>query len=66
MDPVRIEVKHETNANKFRQAAMYFQENGYYVSAPDGTTEWRNYRIEEAKRCLHGFSADDGGWISGR
>ena len=65
MDPVRIKLKEETNSDKFRQAAIYFQENDYYCSAPEGTTEWRNYWIEEAKRCLHGFTAEDGGRISG-
>ncbi len=65
MDPVRIEVKEELNSDKFRQAAIHFQEHDHYISAPDGTTEWRGYWIEEAKRCLHGFTADDGDHVTG-
>lgn len=61
----KIKLKKITNANKFRASALHFKEHGYYTSAPEGTTEWRNYWIEEAKRCLHGFTADDGDHISG-
>jgi len=65
VDPVRIELKKEINSDKFRAAALHFQEHGYYVSVPQGTTEWRNYWIEEARRCLYGFTAEDGDYITG-
>jgi hypothetical protein len=61
----KIKLKKEKNANKFRQAALHFQEHGYYTAAPEGTTEWRNYWIEEARRSLYGFTAEDGDHITG-
>jgi len=61
----KVTLKKTKNADKFRQAAMHWKEHGYYTSVPEGTTEWRNYWIEEAKRCWHGFTAPDGDSISG-
>jgi hypothetical protein len=62
---VKIEVKQIQNSDKFRTAALCFQKNNYYCSAPEGTSEWRKYWVEEAKRCLYGYSAPDGEYISG-
>jgi len=61
----QIKLKKIDNADKFRGAALHFKEHQYYTSAPDGTTEWRNYWIEEARRCLYGFTAEDGDHITG-
>lgn len=64
-DSVKIEVKRTDNSDKFRPAAICFQKNGYYCSAPDGTSEWRKYWVEEAKRSLYGYTTPDGEYISG-
>lgn len=61
----KIQLKKIDNSDKFRQAALHFQEHHYYTAAPEGTTEWRNYWIEEAKRCLYGYTAEDGDSITG-
>jgi hypothetical protein len=53
------------NSNKFREAALRYQTMGFFTSAPSGTTAYTEYWDEEVKRCLEGFQADDGDWISG-
>jgi hypothetical protein len=53
------------NSNKFRQAAIRFQGSGFYCSAPVGSSEYVKYWDEETERCLTGYTAEDGDWISG-
>lgn len=53
------------DTDKFRQAAIHFQKYGYYTSAPRGTTGYKEYWDEETKRCLFGWTALDGDFISG-
>lgn len=53
------------NSEKFRQAAIRFQDSGFYCSAPVGSSEYIKYWEEEEDRCLNGYTADDGDWISG-
>lgn len=53
------------NSSKFRQAAIHFQKYGYYTSAPKGTTAYKAYWDEETKRCLYGWTSDDGDFITG-
>lgn len=60
----RIDVKKIINTNKFRQAAISFQTNGYYTPHPKGTTAYIKYWEEETNRCLEGFESE-GDWISG-
>jgi len=60
-----IEPKRIENSDKFRQAAIHFQKYGYYTSAPVSTTAYLEYWREERNRCLQGYYADDGEWISG-
>lgn len=60
-----IEPKRVENSDKFRPAALHFQKYGYYTSAPISTTGFLEYWREERKRCLQGYYADDGDWISG-
>lgn len=60
----RVEVKKITNTNKFRQAAICFQTNGYYTPHPRGTTAYIKYWEEETTRCLDGYEVD-GEYISG-
>jgi hypothetical protein len=61
----KIQVKFTEDTNKFRQAAIAHQTNGRYTNIPRGTTEYRKFWDEEYRRCLFGFQADDGDYISG-
>ncbi len=54
-----------TNTDKFRQAAIFFQEHGSYTLAPRGTTDYIQYWDQEAERCINGYTADDGDFITG-
>lgn len=53
------------NTDKFRQAALYFMEHGTYTSAPPGTTDYVEYWDRETERCINGFTAEDGEYITG-
>ena len=53
------------NSNKFRQAALHFQKHGCYLFSPKGTSEYIKYWEEEEKRCLEGYTAEDGDFITG-
>ena len=57
--------KHIHNTNKFRQAAIFFQEHGCYTLAPRGTTDYNSFWDRETDRCLNGYVADDGDAITG-
>jgi hypothetical protein len=50
---------------KFRPASSVFEEYGYYTAAPRGTTEYKNYWDTELRRCIHGYTTEDGDFISG-
>lgn len=60
-----LPLKKTINSNKFRQAALFFEEHGCYTFAPPGTTEYMNYWTREMDRCQYGFTSDDGEYISG-
>ena len=53
------------NTDKFRQAALFFQEHGCYTLAPRGTTDYNTYWDRETDRCLNGYVAPDGDAITG-
>lgn len=53
------------NSSKFRQAAIFYKENGCYTLAPRGTTDYIQYWERETQRCLNGYVADDGDAITG-
>ena len=53
------------NTDKFRKAAIFFQEHGCYTLAPRGTTDYVQYWEQETDRCLNGYIADDGDYITG-
>lgn len=53
------------NSSKFRQAAIRFKESGSYCLYPIGTSEYTQYWDEEKRRCLEGYTAPDGDYISG-
>lgn len=54
-----------TNSSKFRQAAIFFKEHGCYTLAPRGTTDYVQYWDRETQRCLNGYVADDGDYVTG-
>ena len=57
--------KHLYNTDKFRQAAIFFEEHGCYTLAPRGTTDYNTYWDRETDRCLNGYVSEDGDAITG-
>lgn len=53
------------NSDKFRQPALTFMRTGSYCIYPKGTAEYMNFWTEEQERCINGYTADDGDFISG-
>lgn len=53
------------NTDKFRQAAIFFQQHGCYTLAPRGTTDYNKYWEQETDRCINGYTAPDGEGITG-
>lgn len=53
------------NSNKFRGPALQFITTGSYCVYPEGTSEYFKFWDEESKRCVDGYTADDGDFISG-
>jgi hypothetical protein len=47
------------NSNKFREAALHFQEFGTYTKLPYGSRQWIDWWKEEKRRCLEGYEVDD-------
>ena len=54
---------HDTD--KFRQAAIFFQQHGCYTLAPRGTTDYNKYWEQETDRCINGYTAPDGEGVTG-
>lgn len=57
--------KRISNSNKFRGPALQFIATGSYCSYPEGTSEFFKFWDQESKRCVDGYTADDGDFISG-
>lgn len=53
------------NSNKFREPAIEFQQTGKYCNFASNTSEYYAYWDEQKRRCLDGYTADDGDYISG-
>lgn len=53
------------NSDKFRTPALTYIESGSYCSFPKGTSEYFNFWETEADRCINGYTADDGDYITG-
>ncbi|MFW5890662.1 MAG: hypothetical protein ACOCUI_00410, partial [bacterium] len=60
-----VETKKIYNSEKFREAALHWEKYGYYTAAPRGTTDYKKYWDEQLRRCIHGYTAPDGDYISG-
>jgi hypothetical protein len=48
------------NTLRIKEAAMYFLEHGYYTQAIPGTKDYYDFWDKEKKRCLYGYTADEG------
>ena len=53
------------NTNKFRSPALSFLATGAYCNYPKGTSEYFSFWETEMDRCINGFTADDGDYITG-
>ena len=57
--------KHVYNSIKFSPAAEFFKKHKCYTLAPRGTTDYNTYWEQETDRCLNGYVAPDGDYITG-
>ncbi len=57
--------KHIYNSIKFSPAAEFFKKHKCYTLAPRETTDYNNYWDQETERCLNGYTAPDGDYITG-
>ena len=57
--------KHIKNTIKFSPAAEFFKKHKCYTLAPRGTTDYNSYWDQETERCLNGYTAPDGDYITG-
>lgn len=53
------------NSNKFRQPAIHYMDTGSYCLYPKGTSEYYSFWETEMDKCINGFTADDGDYITG-
>lgn len=53
------------NTDKFRTPALSFLATGAYCNYPKGTSEYFSFWETEMDRCINGFTADDGDYITG-
>lgn len=53
------------NSSKFREPAITFEQTGKYCNYASNTSEYFSYWDEQKRRCLEGYTAEDGDWISG-
>lgn len=60
-----MEFKKIKNSDKFREPILRFIETGSYCPFPEETLASYNFWLEEEKKCVYGFFADDGDFITG-
>ena len=53
------------NSDKFRQPALNFISTGSYCAYPKGTTEYYSFWDQEVEKCIYGYTAEDGDFITG-
>lgn len=53
------------NSDKFRSPALTFLTTGAYCSYPRGTSEYYSFWETEMDRCINGYTAEDGDFITG-
>lgn len=52
-------------SDKFRQPALQFLTTGRYCLYPAGSSEYFQYWDEQKDRCINGYTAEDGDYITG-
>ena len=57
--------QHIKNTKKFCEAADFFMEHKCYTLAPKGTSDYVKYWDRETDRCINGYIAPDGDYITG-
>lgn len=57
--------QHIKNTKKFSEAADFFMKHKCYTLAPRGTSDYVKYWDQETDRCLNGYVAPDGDYITG-
>lgn len=57
--------QHIKNTKKFSEAADFFMKHKCYTLAPRGTSDYVKYWEQETDRCLNGYVAPDGDYITG-
>ena len=57
--------QHIKNTKKFCEAADFFMEHKCYTLAPKGTSDYVKYWERETDRCINGYIAPDGDYITG-
>ena len=57
--------QHVKNTKKFSEAADFFMKHKCYTLAPRGTSDYVKYWERETDRCLNGYVAPDGDYITG-
>ena len=53
------------NSDKFREPALQFLTTGRYCLYPAGSSEYFQYWDEQKDRCINGYTAEDGDYITG-
>lgn len=53
------------NSDKFRKSALTYQSTGRYCAYPANTSEFMKFWDEEQRRCIKGYTAEDGDYITG-
>lgn len=53
------------NSDKFREPALQFLTTGRYCLYPVGSSEYFQYWDEQKDRCINGYTAEDGDYITG-
>lgn len=52
-------------SDKFRGPALQYLATGHYCQYPEGTSEYYGFWDEESRRCINGYTTNDGDYISG-
>ena len=65
LDIPKLEVPYIEDADELRPAAVKFEKNGYYTTYPIGTTGYKKFWDEELRRCIFGYTAPSGMYITG-
>lgn len=60
-----VQVKRTENSDKFRPVALHYLKHNCYTLLPKGSTVYKKFWDEELRRCIDGYIAEDGEYITG-